>query len=292
MLLAAGLDPPQRIITHGHFTVDRQKMSKSAGNVLHPRNLIETFGLEPFRFFILWSGSLHTDGDFSEELARLRINADLSNQFGNLLTRSASPSINHHGHYPRRPDLSACFEGESLASAEAFADSIDRLSSTVDKMFEWCEFRTGIEEIFKVLHTANQFFQNESPWKLAPKPNLPSPSPSDLERLDAIVYLVFESFRVSSILLQPIIPNASSAVLDKFSVPSDRRTLSDARFGLHASHHAIPMPQQTPILFPRMLKEDPIPPPSSASTTTKKKKIKSDRANKDVDRKEHQSKKE
>lgn len=261
MLLAAGLEPPRRIVSHGHFTVDRQKMSKSAGNVLHPKDLIDSFGLEPFRYFMLWSGCLHSDGDYSDDLARLRINADLSNQLGNLLTRAASPSINFHSNYPVRPDLATCFPGEALIQASRFVDMINGLSETVDGLYSNCEFRQAFEEIFKVLHTANQFFQSEAPWTLCPKANSPPPSASDLSRLDAILYLSFEALRVCAILLQPVLPKASSLLLDKFCVPSDCRSFSEAQYGLHASESAVVMSPSTPLLFPRKMKEEkPLPP--------------------------------
>ena len=104
-LMAAGLEPPQQILSHGHWLVHHQKMSKSDGTGVCPLGLIEEFGIDAVRYFLIRDGWVHRDPEFSPDLIRKRLTHDLSNQLGNLLLRSTSKAMNKQGQFPRPGSL-------------------------------------------------------------------------------------------------------------------------------------------------------------------------------------------
>jgi methionyl-tRNA synthetase len=98
--MAAGLPLPKKIVAHGHWTMNREKMSKSKGNVVDPNNLIDDFGVDSVRYFLLRYGGISTDGDYSEEILVDCVTAELANTFGNLIGRCTSAALNVTGKWP------------------------------------------------------------------------------------------------------------------------------------------------------------------------------------------------
>jgi methionyl-tRNA synthetase len=98
--MAAGLPLPKKIIAHGHWTMNKEKMSKSKGNVVDPNKLIDDFGVDFVRYFLLRYGGIGTDGDFAEEILVDSVTAELANTFGNLLGRCTSAALNQSGRWP------------------------------------------------------------------------------------------------------------------------------------------------------------------------------------------------
>jgi methionyl-tRNA synthetase len=246
-LLAAGLPLPKRVLAHGLFTTNRQKMSKSLGNVIDPKELLEKYGVDATRYIILWSGGMQDDGDYSPEEARLRLNADLSNQLGNLLTRSCAPKINPKNSYPVLPREVQWNEQET-----ELISMMKSLAERVDEQFQNLEFRRGMDEIMALIHATNRYFDHSEPWKLVPKASQsPSTQAENQVRLQQVLYLTLESLRIGGTLLLPIMPQAMNKLLDKLAVPSEHRAMTSATFGAFPSQGDGSLAAETPVLFPR-----------------------------------------
>lgn len=210
-LMAAGLQPPERILTHSHWTRDGLKMSKSKGNVVDPLQLLQQYGSEGVRYYLLREAVLHEDGNFSDVQMKRSINSELSDTLGNLLSRSVAPAVN--------PDqvLPACHGLESLCNSQTqhLIQELGKLPHVCEQHFEEGYWNRGIEEVIRVLRTANAFVTKEEPWNLVKR--------KDSERLAVCLTLVLECVRVAAILLQPVVPRTSGKALDKLSVPVGER---------------------------------------------------------------------
>ncbi|XP_053205172.1 methionine--tRNA ligase, mitochondrial-like [Panonychus citri] len=216
-LLAAKLELPKRIICHSHWTVDGVKMSKSRQNIVDPFNLLQTYSQEWIRYFLLRQAVPHDDGNFSESQMCYFLNMDLADTFGNLLSRCCAPKINLKQIYPKTPD----HKHLSQLQADNLIDSLIQLSSKVDSCFSEAHFYDGIDLIMSSLRMANKMVQDSKPWELAK-------DPEKHEQLYSVIYLAFEALRVVGILMQPVIPQMSTKLLDKLSIPTEERFWSYA----------------------------------------------------------------
>ncbi len=198
-LLAAGLQLPKQLISHAFWTVNKVccmscqgenviiqvKMSKSLGNVVNPVELIDKFGLDPVRYFLLREGSLADDGDFSEEKLFLRLKGDLADNFGNLLGRCTSLSLNPNNILPT--------PGNFTHAESQLINMLQKLPEEVDKHYRNADFVKGLNSISNVIVTTNQYFSQNEPWKLKPKKNAPA-VPQDSDRLSTILYTKWNIF--------------------------------------------------------------------------------------------------
>ena len=211
-LMAADLLPPERILTHSHWTIDGLKMSKSKGNVVNPFNLLDVYGSEGVRYYLLREGVLHEDGNFSDMQMKRSINSELSDTLGNLLSRCSAPAVNVDQVVP------ACHGVESLASSSVqhLIRELGDLPHVCEKHFEAGYFNRGIEEVMRVLRMTNAFVTSEEVWTLVKR--------KQPERLDACLTLALECVRVAAILLQPVVPRTSARALDKLSATTDQRS--------------------------------------------------------------------
>jgi len=211
-LLAAGMEPPKRLLVHSHWLAEGVKMSKSLGNVVDPSSLMEKYGVDGTRYFLLREGVPHSDGNYEEQKMVHYLNLELADTLGNLLNRATSKGVNKNQTFP-------CWEMEFIelsATGIGFKlmAKLSSLAEDVEVNYEAFNFYQGIISTMDVLRLTNQFVQEEEPWKL---------KNSDLERLNFVLHLTFESLRVCGIILQPIVPNISKMLLDKLGIsPSDR----------------------------------------------------------------------
>jgi methionyl-tRNA synthetase len=177
-LMAAGYELPKRLITHGYWTVNKVKMSKSLGNVVNPHTIIDKFGLDPVRYFLLSEGGFIDDGDFSEERLFMRLKGDLADNFGNLVGRCTSAALN--------PDNKVPFHGTFTEDDLQLIDMLKKLPSQVDQCYQNSEFTKATIHIVNVIVATNGFFTKNEPWKLKPKKNA-TPDPKSIERLGTIM---------------------------------------------------------------------------------------------------------
>ncbi|PAV61307.1 hypothetical protein WR25_18165 [Diploscapter pachys] len=215
-LLGAGFELPQRIFVHGHWLVDNRKMSKSLGNVVDPNEAAQRLTVEGLRYFLLRQGVPHEDSNYTEKKAVEVINADLVNNLGNLLSRSTIDKLNPAQKYPPF-DISTLDESSNVSALLA---DIHQIREKVAHSFDDLMFYKGLEHVMALLKQANGFFQLNQPWKMRDGP-----------KLQSILYLTYESVRISSVLLQPIVPNLADRCLTRLGVSTDRRDLPSATLG-------------------------------------------------------------
>ena len=200
-LLAAGISPPKKVYGHGWILSGDQKMSKSKGNILDPLEIIQKYGLDPLRYYLLKEVSFGNDGNISNEKLESCINSDLANNYGNLCQRVISFCEKNIG--LKIPDCHE-FTEEDLAILDIYKNSIEDLKKNIDNQNINFYLNFIVDQLFK----ANKYFNDQEPWK----------KKEDKSRLNTIVYVSLEIIRKISILLYPVIPNASLKALNIFNI--------------------------------------------------------------------------
>ncbi len=200
-LLAANLPTPKRVYGHGWILSGEEKMSKSKGNILDPLEIVDKYGLDPLRFYLLKEVSFGTDGNITQEKLESCINSDLANNYGNLCQRVITfNEKNCNLLVPKEIKL----EKDDLELLNKISDNLNLLRSYIDNQ----ELSLYTNFIIDCLFQANKYFNDQEPWK----------KKSDTIRLNTIIYVSLEIIRKVSILLNPIIPNTSLKVLDIFNL--------------------------------------------------------------------------
>ena len=210
-LMASGLAPPRRVFAHGWWTNEGQKISKSVGNVIDPLALVEEFGLDPVRYFLLREVPFGPDGDFSRAALTNRLNGELADALGNLANRVLSlVQRNCEGKLPGV----ARSEADNAGLFGAFLDPLEsRMAERLEKM----EFHLALEAVFEAVREANGYITREAPWAL---------KKTDPVRMTAVLRNLHDALRVFATLLQPFMPDTMGKLLDQLGVPAEARTLS------------------------------------------------------------------
>ena len=209
-LMSAGLPAPKRISSHGWWVVEGEKMSKSLGNVVEPRKLAETYGLDQIRYFLLREKPFGADGSMSHAAIVSRINVELANDLGNLAQRSLSLiARNCAGVLPGRGAITGD-DATLLAAAAALPDLV---RGCMDRQ----TFHEGLEEIWKVIRAANGSIDRQAPWAL---------NKTDKVRMGAVLRVLVDTMRVVATLLQPYMPDSMARMLDQLGVPLGERAIS------------------------------------------------------------------
>jgi methionyl-tRNA synthetase len=227
-LEAAGIAPPRRVFAHGWWTIEGQKMSKSLGNAIDPLALIEQYGLDPLRYFLLREVPFGNDGDFARAALIGRNNGELADTLGNLANRTLSLiQRNCEGRLP------AAAEG-TAADAEMLA-GLAALPKAVAAHLEAQEFHLALEAIMAQARAANGYITVQAPWAL---------KKTDLARMGVVLRHLHSALRVFATVLQPFMPGSTAEMLDQLGVPEQARGLSDL---------ATPLPEGTPLPPPAPL---------------------------------------
>ena len=236
-LMAAGLEPPKRVFAHGWWTNEGEKISKSLGNVIDPLQLIETYGLDQVRYFLLREVPFGNDGDFSQSAMVQRMNGELANDFGNLAQRSLSMiNKNLDGVVPEPGDHTA--EDTDLLKAA------DTLLPTVRDNLDVQAFHVALEAVWTVIRAANAYIDHQAPWKLKKE---------DPARMATVLYVLAETVRKLAILTQPFVPEAAGKMLDQVSVDAGSRNFSSfGEAGILKPGTILPKPEG---VFPRYVEE-------------------------------------
>ncbi len=236
-LMSASLPLPQRVFAHGWWTIEGEKMSKSLGNVVAPEHLVEKYGLDQTRYFLLREVPFGNDGNFSRQSMTDRINADLANNIGNLAQRTlAMIAKNCDGKVPtpiaERPQDRALLDKVQITHEGSLAAAHDKM--------ERFRFTEVIGDIIAMSTAANEFIDREAPW---------TQRKENPELMKRTLYTLVESIRCIAIMLQPFVPNSANALLNQLAVPVDARS-----FHHLAPIHAIKPETQLPApqgVFPR-----------------------------------------
>ncbi|HEU4837827.1 MAG TPA: methionine--tRNA ligase [Micavibrio sp.] len=237
-LMAAKLPIPKQIFAHGWWTIEGQKMSKSIGNVIAPDDMIERYGLDQSRYFVLREVAFGSDGDFSHAQAITRINSDLANGFGNLAQRTLSMiAKNCDGKVPNHGDFTA--EDKALLK-----DAQENLPATLRREFDKCAFNRGLEAIMKLVYDANAYIDVQAPWGL---------KKTDTKRMETVLYVLAETIRCLAIAMQSVTPQSAAKMLDQLAVPMDKRQYANIPTDMLKPRTPLPTPEG---VFPRIQLEE------------------------------------
>jgi len=210
-LMAADLPLPKRLVAHGWWTVEKEKMSKSLGNVVDPNEVVSEFGLDQFRYFLLREVPFGNDGDFSRESLIARINADLANNLGNLINRVfAMTAKNFDGKIPGYSDI--------LESEHVLQNKIIDLVELFKKHFSATEFSKALSVVIEIVSLINKYIDTQKPWSLAKNENT--------SRLSTVLRTSLESIRVVSFLIYPVMPKSSLKILESLGFQEESLSFS------------------------------------------------------------------
>ena len=198
-LMAAGLPLPKKVFAHGWWTVEGQKMSKSLQNVVEPNMLVDRYGADAIRYFLLREVPFGLDGDFSHTALVLRINSDLANDLGNLLNRTTAMIVKYFSGVLPSP-------GPVEAVDEAFRLRATSMIGQVDGLLDELAFSKALQTIWEVISAGNKYIDETAPWALAK-------DPSQQARLGTVMYFLAEAQRLVHFLLAPFMPRTSARAL-------------------------------------------------------------------------------
>ncbi|XP_048746249.2 methionine--tRNA ligase, mitochondrial-like isoform X2 [Ostrea edulis] len=215
-LLAAGLDLPKQIVCHAHWTVDGYKMSKSRGNVVDPQERMNKLTATGFRYFLLRSGTVFTNCNYDDAVAKDIVNAEIVNSYLNMLSRVSSKSINKHTIFPsfNEEDFQTFFTKEERSMFNRLPDLIDICNGYYNGLL--CHKVS--EAVFEYIRWSNKLFNDHVPWKLCK-------DPANDRHLHCLLHVTMETLRVCSILLQPLIPHIAGQVLDRLGISKGDRLI-------------------------------------------------------------------
>ncbi|PCJ27571.1 MAG: methionine--tRNA ligase [Rickettsiales bacterium] len=236
-LMAAGLELPKSIISHGWWTNDGQKISKSLGNVIDPFGLVDEFGLDQVRYFLMREVNFGNDGNFSKENLVLRSNSELSNKIGNLLQRTSA--FVYKNCDAKIPDVDEAYVTE-VYETDLFKEILSIVSANAGYM-EKFDINKVLSNIIHITEAANIYIDKEAPWALRK---------TDPEKMKKVLYLLLEVLRYIAIMMQPFTPDSAKKMLDQLNIPEDARMNANLTMEFALSAGAS-IKEPTPI-FPRL----------------------------------------
>ena len=219
-LMAAKLPLPKRIFGHGWILSDEKKMSKSMGNILDPIEIIDNYGIDQLRYYLIKEVSLGNDGSVSLENLKNCINNDLANNYGNLCQRVFSfIKKNCSNKIPKSEN----FTKEDKVLTDKLKKNVKELNELVDKQ----ELNTYIKQVIEYSFDSNKYFNDSEPWSL---------KKTDTKRMNSVLFSIVEQIKNISILLLPIIPNSANKVLDILNINKELRVISQINNGGDLNH--------------------------------------------------------
>jgi len=221
MLMSAGIELPKTIFAHGWWLMGDEKMSKSSGNVINPMDLIDDYGVDPVRYYLMREMVLGQDANFTLKSFVNRYNSDLANDFGNLLSRiSTLINKNYDGYMP---------EVSSLGDKEKRLKSISiELVKKFDNNMSRMSINEAIEETLQFVRSINRYFEHMAPWKLVKE---------DLKSAGTVLYTGAEALRICAVLLSPIMPQRIQILLSVLNTESVDRNWGGLKSGTRLGDH-------------------------------------------------------
>ncbi|MDE3218376.1 MAG: methionine--tRNA ligase [Nitrospirota bacterium] len=212
MLMALNLPLPETIFAHGWWTVNGEKMSKSRGNVVDPNKMVDEFGADAFRYFLLREVPFGQDGDFSEHAMARRVNSDLANGIGNLLSRTLTMiDRNCEGTIPDVPQDYLERESQKYRLLIHAREQLLILGKSLNGFFDDLEFNSLLLQITSRATDVDIFIDEHEPWRLAKDPD-------KREELNAVLYTAAECLRILSLYIYPVMPNTAKNVAEQLGL--------------------------------------------------------------------------
>ncbi|KAI4727797.1 hypothetical protein E4T49_04367 [Aureobasidium sp. EXF-10728] len=278
-LMALDLPLPKRFLTHAHWTLGKQKMAKSTGNVVNPFFALDRFGTDTMRYYMIHDGGIDNDADYDNIYIIERYKKGLQGGLGNLASRItrgkgwdvrravtrfagdkyASHAQRHHDSEPKFLD---------------FESSLKNLPGLVNKRMEALRPNLALKDLMSHIYTTNAFLQYHAPWDIAARLKKREPTPEQIpqvseeidtawkieaeHRMDFIIFLSTETLRLAGIMLQPVMPAKAKQLLDMLGVADDRRSFADAQLGADEDYGESRVPigkGQAGVLFAPLLSD-------------------------------------
>jgi methionyl-tRNA synthetase len=238
ILMALGLPLPKRVFAHGWLLMKDGKMSKSKGNVIDPNVLIDRYGSDAIRYFLLREIPFGADGIYTHESLLQRMNADLANDLGNLLNRTVAMIDRYRDGVLPVAHASTDLERDLQAVAR---DTVAKVEEAMDDM----QFSNALTAIWQLIHRTNRYIDETAPWVLAK-------DEANRERLDTVLYHLAESLRIVSILIQPFLTKSPAIIWQQLGISEGDLTTWDSARVFGMLQGGITRVQKGEPLFPRL----------------------------------------
>lgn len=237
MLMALGEPLPEKVFAHGWLLFDNDKMSKSKGNVVDPKVLVEKYGVDSIRYFLMREIAFGQDGNFTNEALLTRINSDLANDLGNLLSRTVGMIDKYFGGTLPEIKEKTEFDDEIIALANSVVTNVERY---MDQLL----FSDALSEIWKLIRHTNKYIDETQPWVFIKNEDTKP-------RVANVLYVLSEILRITAIIISPFMPNTPKAIFSQLCMTDDSIKTWDSayKFGLLDGKVTI---QKGDIVFPRL----------------------------------------
>ena len=228
MLMSAGIPLPKTIFAHGWWLIEKSKMSKSVGNVVDPMELIDEYGADPVRYYLMREMVLGQDSNFTMESFTKRYNSDLANDFGNLLSRVSR--LIHKNFDGKMPEW-----GEPTSAGNEMKKLAEGTIEKVNKLIQNMRINEAIEETMQFIRSVNRYMEQQVPWKRVKE---------DKSAAGRVLITAAEAMRLGALLLQPVMPNRTLIVLETLNAEHTSLAWGQLKPGSELKEH--------PSLFPRI----------------------------------------
>ncbi|WP_044566730.1 methionine--tRNA ligase [Anaerococcus provencensis] len=217
LLMALDLPLPEKVFAHGWILFDNDKMSKSKGNIMYPEPLVELYGVDALKYFVLREFNFGSDGNFSSRKFMERYNSDLVNDLGNLLSRTTSMIDKYNGGLVAKGSVSDHFDDE-------LKDLASKTYDAYTKQMDAFDFNEALQSVWTFIRRANKYVDETEPWILGR-------DEANKERLNTVLYNLAESLRIVAQLVEPVMKNTTKEILEKLGT-DNKGFESASEFGL------------------------------------------------------------
>ncbi|MCW5209934.1 methionine--tRNA ligase subunit beta, partial [Desulfobulbus sp. US1] len=271
MLQSMGVAPYQRLHVHGYWNVDETKMSKSIGNVIRPGELVEEYGVDTVRYFLLREMSFGRDSSFSTEALESRRNSDLANDVGNLFSRALTMLAKYADSIVPEIDKATVTEEDRV-----LVDALEKMVADYTTAMNAFEFHKALQSIWEVIGMLNRFIVTNAPWELAKDPD-------QAGRLNTVLYFLADSLRLLALVLRPVMPTAADKMAAALGQEKELAKATLEEEGCWGSMQAGTVLHQGEALFPRLEKKKKQQPQTQGKEQSKKGKAKKKEAEPEID---------